>query len=137
MSVEIPASHLDLLNKPVVITLTTVTAQGLPYSVVTWKRWDGSHIYLTSDAGKRKHRNILENRNVSIMILDPENDHRYLSLGGVVEEIIETNVTEELDRQSIAFTGKKYFGNLEPSENEATFVGVYFKIRPTRVVAFG
>src|SRR5262245_39411213 len=128
MSVQIPASHLDLLVEPIVITLTTVTAQGVPYSVATWKRWDSSHIYITSDAGKRKHRNILENRNVAIMIIDPKNDHRYLSLGGVVDEIIEANVTQELDRQSLAFTNVKYFGNHEPNENEATFVGVYFKI---------
>lgn len=137
MSVTIPKSHLDLLNQPIVITLTTVTAQGEPYSVVTWKRWDGEYLYLTSDAGKRKHRNILENRNVAILILDPKSDHRYLSLGGVVEEIIDIDVITELDRQSIAFTGAKYFGNLEPSENEATFTGVYFKIRPTRVVTLG
>lgn len=137
MSLAIPESHRDLLTEPIVVTLTTVTAAGEPYSVVTWKRWDGSHIYITSDTGKRKHRNIVENRHVSIMIIDPKNDHRYLSIGGMVEEIIETNVTEELDRQSIAFSGAKYFGKHEPAENESTFVGVYFKIQPTRVVAFG
>ena len=31
----------------------------------------------------------------------------------------------------------KYFGNVEPAENEATYNGIMFKIRPTRVVKFG
>ena len=138
MPVIIPESHSDLLDKPIVVTLTTQSAQGELYSVVTWKRWDGEHIYITSDAGTRKHRNIVANPKISILVLDPTNSQRYLSLGGVVEGIIASDVVEELDRQSLAFTGHAhYFGVHEPLENQATFDGVFFKIRPSRVVIFG
>lgn len=137
MSISIPSSHIDLLEQPIVVTLTTVTASGEPYSVVTWKRWDGEYLYITSDAGKRKHRNILENPHVAILALDPNNSQRYLSLGGVVEAAVDTGVVEELDKQSLAYTDVVYFGNHEPAENEASFDGVYFKIRVTRVVTFG
>lgn len=138
MSVAIPASHLGLLNEPVVVTLTTLSESGDPYSIVTWKRWDGEFIRITSDAGTRKHRNILANAKVSVLMLDPNDTQRYLSIGGVVEEIVATGVVEELDRQTQHFTGHEhFFGVHEPAENEATFDGVYFKIRPVRVVAFG
>lgn len=138
MSVTIPASHIDLLQNPIVVTLTTISATGEPYSVVVWKRWDGEHVRITSDAGTRKHRNILANSNVAILVLDPTNSQRYLSLGGVVEAIVATDVVDELDQQTLHFTGHEhYFGVHEPVENEATFDGVFFKIKPTRVVAFG
>jgi hypothetical protein len=138
VAVDIPNSHKDLLEKPIVVTLTTISAQGEPYSVVVWKRWDGQHIFITSDAGKRKHRNILANANVAILVLDPDNSQRYLSIGGIVEGVIASDVVEELDRQALAFTGNQhYFGSLEPLENLATFDGVFFKIRPTRAVIFG
>jgi hypothetical protein len=138
MTVAIPDSHLDLLEKPIVTMLTTVSAQAEPYAVAVWKRWDGQHLFITSDAGNRKHRNIIANPNVAVMMLDPANANRYLSLGGIVEEIIATAVVEELDRQALAFTGNRhYFGALEPIENLAGFDGVYFKIRPTRAVTFG
>jgi len=138
MSAIIPESHRDLLDQPIVVTLTTQSAQRELYSVVTWKRWDGEYLYITSDAGTRKHRNIAANPQIAILVLDPTNSQRYLSLGCVVEGIIASGVVEELDRQSSAFTGEAhYFGAHEPIENQATFDGVYFKIRPTRVVAFG
>jgi nitroimidazol reductase NimA-like FMN-containing flavoprotein (pyridoxamine 5'-phosphate oxidase superfamily) len=138
MSATIPASHIDLLQQPVVVTLTTIAENGDPYSVVVWKRWDGEHIRITSDAGVRKHRNIQANARVSVLALDPDNTQRYLSLGCVVEEIVATGVVEELDRQTLHFTGHEhYFGVHEPKENEATFDGVFFKIKPVRAVAFG
>jgi hypothetical protein len=138
MSAMIPDSHQDLLSDPIVVTLTTQSAESELYSVVVWKRWDGEFLYITSDAGTRKHRNIVVNPKISILVLDPTNTQRYISLGCVVEEIIATDVVEELDRQTLAFTGHPhYFGVHEPLENEATFDGVFFKIRPTRVVVFG
>jgi general stress protein 26 len=138
MPVIIPDSHKDLLEQPIVVTLTTLSEQYQLYSVVVWKRWDGEHIYITSDAGTRKHRNIAANPQISILILDPTNSQRYLSLGCVVEGIISVDVVEELDRQTLAFTGyPHYFGAHEPLENQTTFDGVFFKIRPTHVVVFG
>lgn len=137
MSIAIPQSHLDLLNNAVVVTLTTVSSEGEPYSVAVWKRWDGKHLFITSDAGLRKHRNVLANPHVSVMALDPENPYRYLSIGGIAE-VIEENVVEELDRQTLHYIGElHYFGSQEPKEAEASFKGVILRIEPTRVVTLG
>lgn len=138
MSTTLPESHRDLLEQPVVVTLTTVSAEGEPYSVVVWRRWDGQHLLITSDAGTRKHRNAVANPKVAVLALDPTNPQRYLSIRGVVEAIDTTDVTAELDRQTLLFTGDPhYFGKFEPVENEATFKGVILRIRPTRFVTFG
>ena len=137
MSAVIPASYQDLLNDPIVVTLTTVSAQGAPYSVAVWRRWDGEYLLITSDAGTRKHKNVLANPQVSVLALDPRNPYRYLSIGGAAE-VVETGVEEELDRQTLLFKGEPhYFGSQAPLEEKATFKGVILKIRPTRIVVLG
>jgi PPOX class probable F420-dependent enzyme len=138
MAVVIPDSHKDLLEKPIIVILSTVSAEGRPYSVAVWRRWDGEFIRITSDLNNRKHKNILANPNVSVLALDPQNPYRFLEIGGVVEAIETVGALDELNLHTQLYMDKpNYFGNLEPAENEATYKGVMFKIRPTRVVKYG
>ena len=138
MAVTIPDSHKDLLEKPIVVVLTTVSAEGKPHAVGIWRRWDGEFIRITSDPDNRKHRNIQANPNVSVMALDPQNPYRFLEIGGVVESIETEGALDELNRHTQLYMGKdQYFGNVEPAENEATYKGIMFKIRPIRVVKYG
>jgi len=138
MPVVIPDSHQDLLEKPVVVILSTVSAEGKPYAVAVWRRWDGEFVRITSDPNNRKHKNILANPNVSVLALDPQNPYRFLEIGGVVESIETEGALEELDRQTQLYMGKeKYYGNVEPAEREAENKSIIFKIKPSRVVKFG
>jgi Pyridoxamine 5'-phosphate oxidase len=54
MSVEIPASHLDLLNGPRVAALTTLMPDGGPQTTVVWCNFDGRHILVDTMVGFRK-----------------------------------------------------------------------------------
>ncbi|MBI1279763.1 MAG: hypothetical protein GC179_16665 [Anaerolineaceae bacterium] len=138
MPVLIPDSHKDLLENPIVVVLTTVSAEGKPHAVGIWRRWDGEFIRITSDPNNRKHKNILANPNVSVMALDPQNPYRFLEIGGVVERIETQGALDELNRHTQMYMGKpNYFGTIEPAENEATYAGIMFIIRPTRVVKYG
>jgi len=138
MAVVIPDSHKDLLEKPVIVILSTVSAEGKPYTVAVWRRWDGETIRITSDPNNRKHKNVLANPNVSVLALDPQNPYRFLEIGGVVESIEVEGSLDELNRQTQLYMGKdKYYGNVEPAEHEAENKSIMFKIRPTRVVKFG
>ena len=138
MAGVIPDSHKDLLERPIVVILSTVSADGKPYAVAVWRRWDGETLRITSDPNNRKHKNIVANPNVSILALDPENPYRFLEIGGVVESIQTEGALDELNLQTQLYMGKpKYYGSVEPAENEASFKGLMFKIKPTRVVKFG
>ncbi len=138
MAVMIPDSHKDLLDKPIIVILTTVSSEGKPFSVAVWRRWDGDYIRITSDPNNRKHKNILVNPNVSVLALDPQNPYRFLEIGGVVESITTEDALEELNMHTQLYMGKPdYFGSVEPAENLATYKGILFKIKPTRVVKFG
>lgn len=138
MAVTIPDSHRDLLEKAVVVILSTVSSEGKPHAVAIWRRWDGEYIRMVSDPNNRKHKNILANPHVSVMALDPQNPLRFLEIGGVVERIETAGALEELDRLTQLYLGQpKYYGTVEPAELEPTFEGVMFMIKPTRLVKFG
>ncbi len=138
MALVIPDSHRDLLEKAVVVILSTVSVEGKPYAVAVWRRWDGEALRITSDPNNRKHRNILANPNVSVLALDPQNPYRFLEIGGVVESIEAEGALDELNLQTQLYMGKpKYYGTVEPADKEPEFKGVMFKIKPTRVVKFG
>ena len=138
MALIIPDSHKDLLEKPVVVILSTVSAEGKPHSVAIWRRWDGETIRIVSDPNNRKHKNMTANPNVSVLALDPQNPYRFLEIGGVVESIETEGALDELNLLTQFYMDKpKYYGTVEPAEKEAEFEGLLFKIKPTRVVKFG
>lgn len=138
MSITIPDSHKDLLEKPIVVTLATVSAEGKPYANPVWRIYDGQHILVSVDYSSHKHRNVQANPNVSMVAIDPENPYRYLQIDGVVEELDEAGALAVLDRLTMFYMGKPvYFGNVEPESLRATYRGMLFKIRPIRFVKGG
>jgi PPOX class probable F420-dependent enzyme len=138
MSIEIPEQYRDLLEGPVVVTLTTVSAEGKPHAVAVWRRWNGEHILITSDRVTRKIKNIQANPQVSVAALDPKNPYRFLEFGGEVVEVTPNGALEELNRHTRLYMGKdEYFGGVEPAEGLAKYDGVLIRIKPTRIVKFG
>jgi PPOX class probable F420-dependent enzyme len=134
----IPESHKDLLEKPVVAVIATVTPEGKPHNAGIWRWYDGEYVYITCDYGSRKHKNMSANPNVSLLMLDPANPYRYLEVRGTVVEMIEAGALELLNKLSDFYVGKpQYFGQVEPAEKLATYRGVLFKIKPERAVTFG
>jgi PPOX class probable F420-dependent enzyme len=138
MPVTIPDSYKDLLEGAVVVTLATVSGEGVPYAAPVWRRYDGEFIRITSDRRTRKVRNIQANPRVTVMAIDPKNPYRYLEIGGVVEQITADGALDELDRHTQLYMGQEhYFGGAEPVENASKYDGVLLVIRPTRVVTMG
>jgi len=134
----IPDKYTDLVETAIVVTLASIMPDGAVHQVAVWRRWDGSHILITSDATAQKVKNLRANPHVSVFALDPKNSGRYLSIRGMVEEITPQGVIAELDRHTKLYTGAdEYFGSAEPIENKATFHGVIIRIRPEKVIGMG
>lgn len=137
MAVIIPDSHKDLLEKPIVVSLTTVSAEGKPHATIVWRKFDGEHILVSCDYGVRKHRNIQANPHVSVLALDPDSPYRYLEIGGRAE-IHEEGALELLDELTRFYMGRpQYFGEVEPLENQEKYRGVLLKISIDRIVKVG
>ena len=82
---EVPDSHRDLLERPLIAHVATVRTDGGPQSNPMWFGWDGARIRLTHTSTRQKFRNLQAEPRVALSITDPDESQRYLEVRGVVE----------------------------------------------------
>jgi PPOX class probable F420-dependent enzyme len=83
----IPDSHRDLLERPLICHLATVSPAGRPQSNPMWFVWDGERIRFTHTNTRRKYAQLQANPYVAVSIVDPDKPYRYLEVRGVVVQI--------------------------------------------------
>jgi PPOX class probable F420-dependent enzyme len=83
----IPASHLDLLERPLFGHLGTVKADGAPQVTPVWFQWDGEFLSFTTSTQRAKYRHMEKNPAVALSVNDPEQPYRYLEVRGTVERM--------------------------------------------------
>ena len=134
----IPDTHKDLLEGPIVANLTTVSAGNAPENTIVWCSWDGTHVLVNTAEGRRKDENVRSNPNVALLVLDPDDEFRWIDVRGVVEEIVPDENYSNIDAHAKLYTGHdRYYGGAAPAEREGTEERIIFKIKPRRVVTSG
>jgi len=129
----IPDSVKDLLEKPIVASLTTIAPDGIPENTAIWALWDGEHIMISTADGRRKPGNIRNNPNVAVFVIDPENTGRWLDVRGVVEEMVDDENYKHVKAIGKLYTGDDNFtGGGDASEKR-----LVIKIKPLRVASQG
>ncbi len=108
MSAEIPASTLDLFEKPILCALSTVNPDGQPHSVPVWVDFDGTYVRVNSPANTRKARNMSFGSKVTVLIIDPANAFHWVEVMG---HIVEIKDEDNGAREHINSLSKKYTGN--------------------------
>ncbi len=132
--IEIPESHLDLLNSPRVAALTTVMPDGQLQTTVVWCNFNGTHVMVNTMRGFRKEKNMRANPKVTLLCYDPRKPLRYLEIRGKVVEMTEEGALEHLDKICELYTGKKpYFGECVPAEFKEKEKPILCKILPMHV----
>jgi PPOX class probable F420-dependent enzyme len=138
MPVIIPESHRDLLERPIVVTLATITPSGQPHLTAIWRYFDGTYLIFITSVGLQKEKNMRANPLVGVMTLDPQNSGRYLEIRGIVADIIEEGAIAQLDQITRLYTGKlTYYGHIVPLSSKGQRTHVICKIKPIKVVARG
>jgi PPOX class probable F420-dependent enzyme len=134
---RIPTSHMDLVECPPVVALTTVMPDGSPQTSVVWCDLDGEHVRVSTMRGFQKERNMRRNPLVTLLCYDPRDDGRYLEVRGRVETMTEDGAMAHLDALASKYAGRpmRYFGECVPAALAETEVPVLCRIRPTHVVA--
>ncbi|HEY3750024.1 MAG TPA: PPOX class F420-dependent oxidoreductase [Pseudonocardiaceae bacterium] len=126
----IPASHRDLLETPIPVTLATVGPGGYPQVTAIWVILDGDHI-VTSLAGVRqKLKNLREHPQATVFALDPTNPYRTLEIRGDVT--IEDDPDLVTLKKVLAAYGTDLDSFQAPLDGRTTVT-----LRPTRIVAIG
>lgn len=135
---KIPENVLDLIEKPIIASLTTIAPDGIPENTAVWAQWDGEHILISTTDGRRKPDNIRNNPNVAVFVLDPENGQRWIDIRGVVEEMSPDDDYKAINSLSKLYTGAdEFYGGVVPIEQKGTENRLVIKIMPVRVASRG
>jgi PPOX class probable F420-dependent enzyme len=128
----IPDSHRDLLDRPIIAAFATTMPDGHPQVTPVWCNYDGTHVIVNATAGRQKHRNIIDRPQVTLMLVDPLNQFRFMEVRGVVEDIIPDDDGENMNMLALQYTGKPKRYGIEAPPREVD-ERLLYKIKPLRV----
>jgi len=132
-SVALPASHIDLLERPVCGVLTTMGAAGQPHSSLVWVDTDGTHARVNTTLERQKGRDLLTNPRCSLLVVDPADTARFIQIRGDAELTTEGAI-EHLDSLTRTYTRHPcYYGHVYPLAQRARETRVICRIRARRI----
>ena len=132
-TVAVPASHLDLLRRPVCGVLTTMGGDGQPQSSLVWIDHDGACARVNTTLERQKGRNLAANPKVSLLVVDPDNTSRYLQVRGHVE-LVTDGALEHLDVLTRKYTPyPAFYGYVYPVAQRWRETRVICRIHARRI----
>jgi PPOX class probable F420-dependent enzyme len=96
-----------LAENPFVGVLSTLRADGSPHSTVVWVDVEDGVVSFNTEDGRAKVRHVDDDPRVSLLVLDPSDPYKWVSITGT------TDVTTEGAREQIDTLAKKYLGKDE------------------------
>jgi len=129
----VPASHVDLLTRPICGVFTTIGPGGQPQSSLVWVDFDGSCARVNTTLERQKGRNLLADKKVSLLVVDPDNTGRFIQVRGDAE-LVTDGADEHLDALTRRYTGRPaYYGHIYPLEQRALETRVICRICARRI----
>jgi PPOX class probable F420-dependent enzyme len=133
MSVSIPASHLDLLTRPVHGVLTTLMPDGQPQSSLVWCDYDGECACVNTTLERQKGRNLVADPRATLLLVDPDDTGRYLEIRGEVE-VVQEGALAHLDALTRQYTNHpEFYGYVYPVEQSTRETRVICRIHAKKI----
>ena len=133
---QIPETHLDLIDGPYIVALSTIMPDGQPQTTPVWCNRRDNYIFINVMKGFRKEKNMRLNPKVSLLVYDPKDPLRNIEIRGCVVEMTENGAIEHNDELARLYLGKpdaKFFGDAVPVELQTRYTPVRVKIMPTYI----
>ena len=131
--VAVPASHVDLLTRPICGVLTTLGPDGRPESSLVWVDMDGRCARINTTLERRKARNLMRDPQLSLLVVDPENTSRFIQIRGVAELRTEGAI-DHVDALTRKYTRhSRFYGGIYPEEQGDHETRVIVRIHPRRI----
>jgi PPOX class probable F420-dependent enzyme len=129
----VPASHLDLLTRPICGVFTTLGHGGQPQSTLVWVAADHECALVNTTLERQKGRNLLANPKVSLLVVDPANTSRFIQIRGDAELVTE-GAHEHLDALTRQYTSHPaYYGYIYPEARRLRETRVICRLHPRRI----
>jgi PPOX class probable F420-dependent enzyme len=132
-TLPVPASHLDLLTRPICGVLTTMGSGGQPQSSLVWVDVEGGCARVNTTLERQKGRNLLANPKVSLLVVDHDNTARYIQIRGDAE-LVTDGALDHLDALTRKYTHHpRYYGYIYPVAQRSRETRVICRIQARRV----
>ncbi len=119
------------LEEPFVGEVTTLRPDGSPHTTVVWVDVDTDEVIFNTAVGRAKERYLRKDPRVSLIVVDPENSYRWVSVSGT-PALTTDGADDEIDRLAKKYLGKDEYPWRKPEEQR-----ISVRIRPERVDASG
>jgi hypothetical protein len=131
--VEIPASHNDLLDRPLPAVLTTGMPDGRLQSTVVWFQRDGGCVLINTMREFQKARNLGRRRFATLLVVEPRDATKWIELRCDVTPD-GRDALAHLDALSMRYIGTApYFGRAVAAGLAAVEHPVVFRLTPFAV----
>jgi len=121
----------EFLQQPFVGEVTTLRGDGSPHTTVVWVDVDTDAVLFNTAVGRAKERHLRNDPRVSLIVVDPENAYKWVSLSGEAELTTE-GADDEIDKLAKKYLGQDEYPWRNPEEQRITVV-----IHPRHVEATG
>jgi PPOX class probable F420-dependent enzyme len=129
----IPASHRDLLTRPLLVALSTRMPDGAAQTHPVWCSLDGNHVLVNTTLQRRKGRNLAADPRATVLALDPYDSGRWIELRGDVT-LDDRGALDHLDELTRQYTGKPcFYGHVYPPEQRRYEDRIIARIHPRRI----
>ena len=128
---DIPSDFMDLIERPVVVSLATVNEDGQPQVTPVWIDYDGENLRVNSAAGRRKVENMEERPRVTVLWIDPDDPYRWMEVRGTVVDITAEGGVEHINALSAKYRNQPdYYARMPQRRGQET--RMIFRIRPDK-----
>ncbi len=122
----------QITDRPLLAVLATVNPSGTPQATPLWYHYDGEHFVVTCFAHRVKARNIRENPNVVMVVVDTVDNGRGLIVRGTAE------VLEAGAEDATVVNAVRYLGEERGKEAAAGLNGmgdrVMIRVKPNKII---
>ena len=120
-----PKEFQDLVsdNSKALLFLATLMPDGSPQVTPVWFSADDEYIFINTNEGRVKDKNMKTRPKVAMTIQDPNDPYRYLGVRGEVISYTTTGADEHINMLSLRYDN-------EPWKYRETQKRIIFKIKP-------
>lgn len=121
----------EFLEQPYSGALTTLRSDGSPHTTVVWVDVDDETVMFNTAAGRAKERHLRRDPRASLLVIDPQNVYRWVSISGRAELTTE-GADEEIDKLAMKYLGEEKYPWRSPQEQR-----INVRIHPEHVDSYG
>jgi PPOX class probable F420-dependent enzyme len=128
---QLDQKQKEFLRQPYVGIVTTLRKDGSPHATVVWVDLEDGSVSFNTAVGRAKERHLRENPNLALIVVDPQDPYKWVSITGTAELTTE-GADPQIDRLAKKYLGKDEYPWRNPAEQR-----ISVKITPEKVEATG